>query len=118
MKKRILLILSLVLILSMFLAACQPETQEAVEEAVEEVAEEVEEAMEEVEEEVAEEVEEEVAEETEEAAAAGPDLDPAEVAASLPREETVYIAGLQWSAVVGWKLNYLFCSAPWQTTSN
>ncbi len=102
MKKRILLILSLVLILSMFLAACQPETQEAVQEAVEEVAEEVEEAVEEVEEEVAEEVEEEVAEETEEAAAAGPDLDPAEVAASLPREETVYIAGLQWSAVVGW----------------
>ena len=101
MKKRLFLVLSIVIIFSMFLAACQPAaTPEPTEEAM---PEETEEAMpEETEEVMPEETEEEVMEETEEPAAAGPDADPAEIAASLPREETLYIAGLQWSAVVGW----------------
>ncbi|NSW52573.1 MAG: ABC transporter substrate-binding protein [Anaerolineae bacterium] len=30
------------------------------------------------------------------------EVDPAEVAAALPREETLYYAGLQWGSVVGW----------------
>ena len=99
MKKRLFLILSVVIIFSMFLAACQPAaTPEPTEEVM---PEETEEAMpEETEEAMPEETEE--MEETEEPVAAGPDLDPAEIAASLPREETLYINGLQWSAVVGW----------------
>jgi peptide/nickel transport system substrate-binding protein len=92
MKKRLMLILSLVVIFSMFLAACQPEaTPEPTEEPT----------VEETEEEVVEEPEE-TEEVVEEPAAAGVELEPEEVAASLPREETLYIAGLQWSAVVGW----------------
>ena len=105
MKKRLLILLSFVLIFSMFMAACAPEAVEEPEETEEVVVEEPEETEEVVVEEP-EETEEAVVEEPEETeeepAAAGPDLDPAEVAASLPREETLYINGLQWSALVGW----------------
>ena len=92
MKRKIIL-LSFIVILSLVLGACAPQAEEPVEE---EPTEEVQEPEEEPEVEEPEEPEEE------EPAAAGPDLDPAEIAASLPREETLYIAGLQWSAVVGW----------------
>jgi len=44
---------------------------------------------------------EEMEEPTEEEVAEEP-ADAAEIAASLPRDETLYYAGLQWSAVVGW----------------
>jgi len=87
--KRRLLLLTLLVIFSLVLGACVPTPEEVVEEPEEEV-------VEEPEEEVVEEPEEE------EPAAAGVDVDPAEVAASLPRNETLYIAGLQWSSVVGW----------------
>jgi peptide/nickel transport system substrate-binding protein len=101
MKKRLMIVLSLVLIFSMFMGACTPtETEEPVVEETEEVVEETEEVAEETEE-VAEETEE-VAEETEEVAEETEEVDPAAVAASLPRDETLYINGLQWSAVVGW----------------
>ncbi len=83
--KRKLFLLTLLVIFSLVFSACAPAAEEVVEEPEEEV----------VEEEVAEEPEEEPV-------AAGPDIDPADVAASLPREETLYIAGLQWSALVGW----------------
>jgi len=102
MKKRLLLLLSLVLIFSIFMTACQPAAEpEPTEEEMEEVVEEPEEEVVEEPEET-EEVMEEPEETEEEPAAAGPDVDPADVAASLPREETLYINGLQWSAVVGW----------------
>jgi len=87
--KRKLFLLTLLVIFSLVLGACAPAAEEVVEEPEEEV-------VEEPEEEVIEEPEEE------EPAAAGVDIDPAEVAASLPRNETLYIAGLQWSSVVGW----------------
>lgn len=80
MKKRLLFVLSFILVFSMFLGACQPKATEVIQE---------------------EKTEAPVAE-TEEVVAAGADLSPAEIAASLPRNETLYIAGLQWSAVVGW----------------
>ena len=96
MKKRWLLVLSFMLILIFLVTACQPTATEEEEVMVEETEEE------EVE------VEEEV-EETEEVAA-GVDIDPAEIAAALPREETLYIAGLQWSALVGWN--------PYSSTNN
>ncbi len=81
--KKLLYLLSILIIASMVLAACQTATETPT--AEEPVAEEP------VEEEpVAEEpVEEEP-------------VDAAAVAAALPRNETLYIAGLQWSAVVGW----------------
>jgi peptide/nickel transport system substrate-binding protein len=104
MKKRLFFVLSLVLVFSIFLGACTPNATEEpteveeTEEVMEETEEETEATAEETEEEETEEVEEteEPAEETEEA------VDPAAVAASLPREETLFINGLQWSAVVGW----------------
>ncbi|MBN2047813.1 MAG: ABC transporter substrate-binding protein [Anaerolineaceae bacterium] len=48
--------------------------------------------------------EEPVAEEAEGAgeAEAEEPVDPASIAAALPRKETLYIAGLQWGSVVGW----------------
>jgi peptide/nickel transport system substrate-binding protein len=81
--KKLLYFLSILIIASMVLSACQTATETP---AVEEP---------EVEEPVVEEpeVEEPVVEEP---------VDPAAVAAALPRNETLYIAGLQWSAVVGW----------------
>ncbi len=114
MKKRLFLILSILVVFSMFLAACQPAATE--EPAEEPVAEETEEPMEEEEPEEPEETEaapeetEEEVEETEEPASAGPDADAAEIAASLPREETLFINGLQWSALVGWN--------PYSSTNN
>jgi peptide/nickel transport system substrate-binding protein len=84
MKKRLLLVLSLVIVFSMFLGACQPAATTAPTEAM------------------TEEMTEAPVAETEEVVAAGADLSPAEIAASLPRNETLYIAGLQWDAVVGW----------------
>lgn len=93
MKRKIFLV-SLIVALSLILGACAPAAEPpAVEEPV---AEEpvVEEPV--VEEPVVEEPEEE------EPAAAGVDVDIAAVAAALPRNETLYIAGLQWSPVVGW----------------
>ena len=98
MKRKIFLV-SLIVVLSFILGACAPAAEPpAVEEPV------VEEPV--VEEPVVEEpvVEEPVVEETEEEepATAGVDVDIAEVAAALPRNETLYIAGLQWSPVVGW----------------
>jgi len=93
MKKRLMLVLSFVLILTFFMTACQPEVEEPTEAVVEETEEEA------------------VVEETEEEeVAAGVDIDPAEVAASLPREETLYIAGLQWDPIVGWN--------PYASTNN
>ncbi len=83
MKKRLLLVLSFILIFSMFLGACQKATPEPTQAMTEEMT-------------------EAPMVETEEVVAAGADLSPAEIAASLPRNETLYIAGLQWSAVVGW----------------
>ncbi len=88
--KRKLFLLTLLVIFSLVLGACAPTPEEVVEEPEEEV-------VEEPEEEVVEEPEEE-----EEPAAAGIDIDPAEVAASLPRNETLYIAGLQWGTVNNW----------------
>jgi len=89
MKKRLIFILSLVIVFSLLLASCTPaaNVEEPVgeEPAVEEPAE-------------------------EEPAAAGVDLDAADIAASLPRDETLYIAGLQWSALVGWN--------PYASTNN
>jgi len=106
MKKRLFLVLSLVIIFSMFLAACQPAATE--EPATEEpMPAETEEPMEEPEE---TEAAPEEPEETEEPASAGPDSEAAEIAASLPREETLFINGLQWSAVVGWN--------PYASTNN
>jgi peptide/nickel transport system substrate-binding protein len=98
MKRKIFLV-SLIVVLSFILGACAPAAEPpAVEEPV------IEEPV--VEEPVVEEpvVEEPVVEETEEEepATAGVDVDIAEVAAALPRNETLYIAGLQWSPVVGW----------------
>jgi peptide/nickel transport system substrate-binding protein len=81
--KKLLYVLSILIIASMILSACKTATETpTVEEPV-------------VEEPVVEEpeVEEPVVEEP---------VDPAAVAAALPRNETLYIAGLQWSAVVGW----------------
>lgn len=95
MKKRILIVLSFILVFSMVLTACQtqaPEPTEAVMEEETDVA------------------VEETAEETEDVASAGADVDPADIAASLPREETLYIAGLQWDAIVGWN--------PYASTNN
>lgn len=91
-------LLTMLLVFTLVLASCQtteeiaPEEEaEVVEEAAEaEVAEEEPAAEEEVEEVIEEEV---VAEEP---------VDPADVAASLPRNETLYYAGLQWNSVVGW----------------
>ncbi len=83
MKKRLLLVFSFLLIFSMFLGACQKATPEPTQAMTEEMT-------------------EAPMVETEEVVSAGADLTPAEIAASLPRNETLYIAGLQWSAVVGW----------------
>ena len=86
--KKLLYFLSILVVFSMLLAACQTEPTETpvVEEEVgEETTEET----------VVEATEEVVVEEVE-------PVDPAAVAAALPRNETLYIAGLQWSAVVGW----------------
>jgi len=97
--KRKIFILSILVILSMVLGACTPaavEEPEVEEPVVEEPV--VEEPVEE-EPEVEEPVVEEPAEE--EPVAAGPD-EAAEIAASLPREETLYYNGLQWGSVVGW----------------
>ena len=96
MRKKTLILISLLMVLIFLVTACQPTATEEEEVMVEETEEE------EVE------VEEEV-EETEEVAA-GVDIDPAEIAAALPREETLYIAGLQWSALVGWN--------PYSSTNN
>lgn len=115
MKKRLFLVLSFVIIFSMFLAACQPAattepTEEVMPEETEEVVpEETEEAVPEETEVAPEETEEEI-EETEEPASAGTDPETAAIAASLPREETLYINGLQWSALVGWN--------PYASTNN
>jgi len=76
MSKKLFIVLSLLVAFSMLLAACKTEPTETAT--------------------VEEQVTEEVVEATEEP------VDPAAVAAALPRNETLYIAGLQWSAVVGW----------------
>ena len=88
MKKRIL-ILTLLILFSLVLGACQPA-------APEEPVEEKPTVEEPVEEKPA--VEEPAVEEpaVEEPASA------AEIAAALPRNETVYVAGLQWDPVFGW----------------
>jgi len=96
MHKKTYILISLLIILTFLLAACQPATEEPTEAVVEETEEEV--------------VVEETEEEEEEEVAAGVDIDPAEVAASLPRQETLYIAGLQWDPVVGWN--------PYASTNN
>jgi len=99
MRKKTYILLSLLMVLTFLLGACAG--------AVEETAEEVEEVVEETAEEV---VEEEVAEATEEEVAAGVDIDPADVAASLPRDETLYYAGIQWDPINGWN--------PYSSTNN
>jgi peptide/nickel transport system substrate-binding protein len=80
--KKILYVLSLLLVVTMVLTACTTATEEAP----------TEEPM----------AEETMAEEppTEVPATEVP-VDPAEVAGSLPRDETLYFAGFQWSAIVG-----------------
>jgi peptide/nickel transport system substrate-binding protein len=83
----------------MVLTACQTQVAEPTEAMTEE------ETGGEMEEEMTEEVEE-----TEEVVSAGADMDPADIAASLPREETLYIAGLQWDPIVGWN--------PYASTNN
>ncbi len=98
MKKKLLIVLSFILVFSMVLTACQTQTPEPTEAMTEEeTGGDMEETTEEV-------------EETEEVASAGADMDPAEIAASLPREETLYIAGLQWDPIVGWN--------PYASTNN
>jgi peptide/nickel transport system substrate-binding protein len=93
MKKRLLFVLSFILVFSMVLTACQTQTAEPTEAMTEEeTGGDMEEMTEEVEE----------VEETEDVASAGADVDPADIAASLPRDETVYFAGLQWDPIVGW----------------
>jgi len=77
MHKKFLFLLSIFIIAGVLLAACQPAQTAAEEPAVEEPA--------------AETVEEEAVSE-----------DPAAVAASLPREETLYFNGQQWGSVVCW----------------
>ena len=84
MYKKLFIFLSMLVAFSMLLAACETATTEPP--AVEAT---------EAEAETEPETEPEVVI-TEEA------VDPAAVAAALPRSETLYIAGLQWSAVVGW----------------
>lgn len=96
MHKKTYVLISLLIILTFLLAACQTQ---ATEEVVVEEPEEEEVVVEEPEE-----------EEEEEEVAAGVDIDPAEIAASLPREETLYIAGLQWDPIVGWN--------PYASTNN
>ncbi len=91
-------LLSLVILFSLVLGACAPAVETPV---VEEPV--IEEPV--VEEPVVEEpvVEEPVVEEPEEdPVSAGIDLSPAEIVATLPRTETLYINGLQWSPLVGW----------------
>ena len=73
--KRVSVILSILVALSMLLAACAPKTAEPTTPPVVP---------------------------TEPPAMEVPPLDPAEVAATLPRNETLYFNGQQWSAVVGW----------------
>jgi peptide/nickel transport system substrate-binding protein len=77
MHKKFLFLLSIFIIAGVLLAACQPAQTAAEEPAAEEPA--------------AETVEEEAVSE-----------DPAAVAASLPREETLYFNGQQWGSVVCW----------------
>lgn len=98
MKKRLLLVLSFILVFSMVLTACQTQTAEPTEAMTEQTGGDMEEEM-------TEEVQE-----TEDVASAGADMDPADVAASLPRDETLYIAGLQWDPIVGWN--------PYASTNN
>jgi peptide/nickel transport system substrate-binding protein len=93
MYKKLFAFLSVLVILAMLLPACAPaaDTPEPEETVAEETA---------AEETAAEETaaEETVAEETAEEEV----VDAAEVAAALPRNETVYFNGLQWGSVVGW----------------
>lgn len=77
MHKKFLFLLSIFIIAGVLLAACQPAQTAAEEPAAEEPA--------------AETMEEEAVSE-----------DPAAVAASLPREETLYFNGQQWGSVVCW----------------
>ncbi|MEE4194735.1 MAG: ABC transporter substrate-binding protein [Anaerolineae bacterium] len=80
-KKFLFILASVLIILSLVLGACQPKEEEpmAEEEAV-----------------VEEPAEEEMAEGEGEA-----EIDAAAIAASLPRDETIYYAGLQWGSVIG-----------------
>ena len=87
-KKFLFILASVLIILSLVLGACQPEAEEPM-----------------AEEEAAPAEEEEAAPAEEEAEVEGEgegDVDAAAVAAELPRDETLYIAGLQWGSVVGW----------------
>ena len=74
-------LLAILLIFALVLTSCKTAEEPAPTEVEEEVAEE------------AAPVEEEVVEEA---------VNPADVVTSLPRKETLYIAGLQWGSVVGW----------------
>jgi peptide/nickel transport system substrate-binding protein len=73
MRKNILFLLSIFIIAGVVLAACQPAAETTTEEPTAETA-----------------VEEPVAE------------NPADIAASLPRDETLYFNGQQWGSVVCW----------------
>ncbi|MCD4752897.1 MAG: ABC transporter substrate-binding protein [Anaerolineaceae bacterium] len=88
-------LLAMLLIFALVLASCKTTEEAAPAEEAEEVEEEVV-AEEAVEEEVV--AEEEAAEEE----TAEEPVDPADVASSLPRKETLYNAGHQWGSLVGW----------------
>jgi peptide/nickel transport system substrate-binding protein len=103
-KKFLFILASALIILSLMLGACQPKAEEPM--AEDEAAPAEEEAAPAEEEEAAPAEEEEAApaEEEEAAPAEGEgeaEVDAAEVASSLPREETLYYAGLQWGSVIG-----------------
>jgi peptide/nickel transport system substrate-binding protein len=109
MSKKLLYLISILIIASMLLAACAtateapaPEEPAAEEPAAEEPAAEEPAAEEPAAEEPA--AEEPAAEEpaAEEPMETEEPMDAAEVAAALPRNETMYFNGQQWGSVVGW----------------